>query len=167
MVDYKKKVKFIGIGLAVVLLIGTAAALVAAWGPDWFDQEEEPAEVINAEALLLVSSGESVNSQGIESLEAFIQDADKPIFIDFWAAWCGPCKEAAPFVEQLATEYEGEAYIVKLNIDEQPALAQAFQIQSIPTFMVIKDGQIVDGAMGYAEQLQDPLREMIDNYLSA
>lgn len=161
MVDYSKKFKIAGIILAVLLLIGAAVALIVAWGPGG-DKEEE---VANGQAVLLDVSSGNVEKKSIAVLDDFLIEADRPVFIDFWAEWCGPCKLAEPFVETLAEEYDGKAYIVKVNIDEQPAIASAYRIQSIPTFAVVKDGSVVDASMGYADSLQDDLRAMIDNQL--
>lgn len=162
MVDYSKKFKIAGIILAAVLLIGAAVALAMAWGPG-SDKEEI---VENGQAVLLDASSGTVEKKQIAVLDDFLIDADKPVFLDFWAEWCGPCKLSEPFVETLSEEYDGKAYIVKINIDEQPEIASAFRIQSIPTFAVVNDGSVVDAAMGYADSLQDDLRGMIDAQLN-
>lgn len=77
-----------------------------------------------------------------------VTDSDKPVFIDFYADWCGPCKMAAPIIEQLSKELEGQATICKVNVDSQPELAQYFNINSIPTFILIKDNTVVDRFTG-------------------
>ena len=68
--------------------------------------------------------------------------------IDFWAPWCGPCRVQLPIVDELATELKGKATIAKVNVDEEPELAAAFGIQSIPTLFIIKDKKVVDQMMG-------------------
>ena len=71
------------------------------------------------------------------------------VLVDFFADWCGPCKMLAPVLEKLAAEYEGKARIVKVNVDNDTALARQFGVVSIPNMFVFKDGQVVDSLLGY------------------
>lgn len=84
----------------------------------------------------------------ISELDNFKFKGDKPAFIDFWAPWCGPCKMVGPIVEELAKEYEGKVDIYKINTDEETELAEAFDIQSIPTLIFVPMSGELKSAMG-------------------
>ena len=83
-----------------------------------------------------------------ENFEEEVLKSDKPVLIDFWATWCGPCKMMGPVVEQLATEYEGRVKVGKVNVDEEMELAQKYQVMSIPAFLLFKDGKVEKQVMG-------------------
>jgi thioredoxin 1 len=88
--------------------------------------------------------------------EELVLKSDKPVVVDFWATWCGPCKMVAPEMEKLAAKYEGSVDVVKVDVDANPGLSQAFNIMSIPTIAFFRPGQQPQGVVGFRplEQLE-------------
>ena len=83
-----------------------------------------------------------------ENFPAEVLQSPKPILVDFWAEWCGPCKMLTPILDELATEYEGRIRFGKVNVDEHQALAGQFGVQNIPTLLIFDKGQVVDQFVG-------------------
>jgi len=95
-----------------------------------------------------------------EQWEQEVVNSDKPVFVDFWATWCGPCKIISPIVEELAKEYEGKVDFVKVDVDQNRELASKYNIFSIPTLAIFRNGQVVAQTAGAASK--ESIRTYID-----
>ncbi len=94
-----------------------------------------------------------------------VTEAEGPVLVDFWAEWCPPCRMIAPSIDALATAYTGRARVGKLNVDENPVVAQTFGVRSIPTLLVFKGGQLVDQQIGAVPQPR--IAAMLEKHLVA
>ena len=105
-----------------------------------------------------------VNIDETNAAQLLIEESHiRPVVVDFWADWCEPCKVLMPLLEKIATEYQGAFLLAKVNADEQQNIVQQFGVRSLPTVMVIKDGQPVDGFAG--AQPEPQIREVLEKYL--
>ena len=98
-----------------------------------------------------------------QNFEQEVLKSDMPVLVDFWAEWCGPCRMQAPIIEQVAKDFNGKAKVGKLEVDQNPATAQKYQVMSIPTLMIIKKGEIIWQGVGLQQKknLEDALNVVL------
>ena len=83
-----------------------------------------------------------------DNFQSEVLSSDKPVLLDFWASWCGPCRMVAPTIEEVASETESTVKVGKINVDEESELASSFNIMSIPTLVIMKNGKVVESSVG-------------------
>lgn len=98
------------------------------------------------------------------SFDKIVLESSKPVLVDFWAPWCGPCRAVAPIVEELAKDYDGKVEFARLNVDEAPFVASKYSIMSIPTIMVFKDGKPMAHVIGFKPKTQ--FKKLLDVMLA-
>ena len=106
----------------------------------------------------------SVINLNTNSFSDFIAKADVPVVVDFWATWCGPCKMMAPVLEEISQKYEGKLIVAKVDVDDEPALAMKYNIDSIPNLKLFKNGVYTDESIGYKPQVM--LEQWISPYIN-
>lgn len=108
---------------------------------------------------------EFVTEVSDNSFEQDVLKSDKPVLVDFWAAWCAPCRMLAPTVDAIAEKYNGSARVVKVNVDENPSVSQRFGIKGIPTLILFKGGKEEERVVGATSQ--ESISRMIDKHIAA
>lgn len=92
---------------------------------------------------------ENVTHVTTDTFQQEVLESDVPVVADFWAPWCGPCRAIGPLLEQLGEQYEGRVKVVKVNVDQEGELAQAFEVRGIPNLLVFAGGEVVDQVVGF------------------
>jgi thioredoxin 1 len=108
-------------------------------------------------------ANENVQTFTDGNFEDSVLKSERPVLVDFWAEWCGPCKRLGPTVDALATDYAGKVTVGKLNVDENQSVSFMFQIRGIPTLLLFKGGQIVEQVVGLVGK--DELKQVLDKHI--
>jgi thioredoxin 1 len=101
---------------------------------------------------------ENVNHLTSATFDEVVNGSAEPVIVDFWAEWCGPCKIVAPILDEIAQDFEGKVKVTKLNVDENSDIAQRYQVMSIPTLLMFRDGEVANrivGAKGKAQLIEE------------
>lgn len=143
------------IGLGCVLLLAGMVGCEGAKAPEKTNKDaaaNKPAASVGAGSQAAASAGDSeshfakVLSEA--SFETDVLKSDQVVLVDCWAPWCGPCRQIAPVVEEIAKEFEGQAVIAKLDVDTAPGISQKYEINAIPALLFFKNGEVVDKIVG-------------------
>jgi len=113
---------------------------------------------------LTVENG-TVKESPVADFQKTVTGSEIPVFVDFFATWCPPCKASAPFIEKLAGEYDGRVLFLRVDTDQATALASSFNVRSIPTFYMIVGGKIQGSLAGYADSMQQDFYDLVDGTL--
>ena len=117
--------------------------------------------------LIYICNSQTIRIMAVEFTDANFEElalqSDKPVLVDFWAEWCGPCRMVGPIVDEIHNDYEGKAVIGKVNVDENPGISAKFGIRNIPTIIFLKGGEMVDKSVGAVPK--NVLTDKIDNLM--
>jgi len=119
-----------------------------------------PSTIFLIDLIVPMAEHANITTLTDENFDDEVLDADTPVLVDFWATWCGPCRQIAPIIEDLADEFEGRAKIGKVDVDENPQVAQQFGIRSIPTLLFFKDGEVQEQLVGASGK--KPLKQKLE-----
>lgn len=168
-----RKIKFGNVGGVVFrrILLTAMLAIGAVWlvwsvFTHFAGASVKPEQVssdANTGNLSTAASGH-VHDSSAETFDQDVLSAGQPVFVDFYATWCGPCQFMTPVVDELSKQYQGKVRFFRVDIDKNPGLAEKYQIQSIPALKIFDSGKIVDDALGVTEKAV--LREKIDRVIS-
>jgi len=107
-------------------------------------------------------AGDKILILSKDNFDDTVNNSEKPVFVDFWASWCGPCRAIAPVMDELAEEYDGKVVIAKVNVDNEREIAAKFRIMSIPTVILFKSGQVVEKIVGARSKAE--FKNILDKY---
>ena len=158
MIDRTKRI-WIGASVAVIALV---IVLVLVLGQKDQAAEDGSLEGKGPVVELVFQDGE-LRALPVSDFNQLLADSELPVFVDFWAAWCGPCRTAAPFIDTLPQTFAGQARVVKVDVDNAQVIARDYGVQSIPLFVLFDQGDVADYAVGYGDGSEGILTEMITN----
>ena len=98
-----------------------------------------------------------------QNFEQDVLKSEQPVLVDFWAAWCGPCKALSPIVDELATQFQGRVKVGKMDVDRNPATPMRYQVRGIPTLIIYKDGQVKEQLVGYCAK--EKIEQAMEKYV--
>lgn len=107
-------------------------------------------------------AGDKIITLSKDNFDDIVNNSEKPVLVDFWASWCGPCRAIAPVMDELSEEYDGKALIAKVNVDNEREISAKFRIMSIPTVMLFKGGQVVEKIVG--ARTKSDFQNMLNKY---